>query len=130
MFTIDQIKTAHSKVKSGANFPDYIQDLIKLGVTGYETFVTDGHTVYNGKDNFSIISDAKYAALTVADVSNKTQFHTDLKSHQQGQTDYPTFCNDCAKSGVEKWVVNISKMTCAYYDKAGNEMLVEHIPVA
>ena len=40
MFTVEQIKVAHSKVKSGADFPAYIQDIKKLGVTFYETFVT------------------------------------------------------------------------------------------
>lgn len=29
MFTITQIENAHSKVKSGADFPKYIQDLKK-----------------------------------------------------------------------------------------------------
>ena len=38
MFTIAQIKEAHSRVKSGADFPTYIQDLIELGVKGYDTF--------------------------------------------------------------------------------------------
>ena len=33
MFTIQQIKDAHSKVKSGADFPKYMQDIIALGVT-------------------------------------------------------------------------------------------------
>lgn len=28
MFILDQIKAAHSKVKSGGDFPTYIQDLI------------------------------------------------------------------------------------------------------
>ncbi|MGB4398918.1 MAG: DUF1398 family protein [Daejeonella sp.] len=36
MFTAEQIKAAHSKVKSGADFPAYIQDIKALGVTGYE----------------------------------------------------------------------------------------------
>jgi hypothetical protein len=53
---------------------------------------------------------------------------TDLKKHQQGQTDYSTFCNDCAKSGIDKWVICMDKMTCTYYDKAGNEILIEDIP--
>jgi hypothetical protein len=44
MFTIEQIKAAHSKVKSGTDFPAYVQELIALGVTGYETYVADGHT--------------------------------------------------------------------------------------
>ena len=60
---------------------------------------------------------------------NGNQFIADLKTHQQGGTDYPTFCNDCAKSGVEKWIVDMKRMTCTYYDKKGNEMLVEQIPV-
>lgn len=33
MFTIEQIKTAHSQVKSGADFPAYIQEIKKLGDT-------------------------------------------------------------------------------------------------
>ncbi len=43
MFTLEQIKSAHSKVKSGADFPNYIQDLINLGIKSYHTYVSDGH---------------------------------------------------------------------------------------
>lgn len=46
MFILEQIKTAHSKVKSGADFPKCIQDLKQLGVAYYETYVEDGHTDY------------------------------------------------------------------------------------
>lgn len=128
MFTVEQIKAAHSKVKSGADFPAYIQDIKKLGVTFYETFVTDSHTDYYGTNNYKTSSTAKYESLTIADTSDTEQFTIDLKAHQQGKTDYFTFCKDCAKSGVEKWSVCMDKMTCTYYDKAGNEILVEPIP--
>ena len=30
MFTLDQIKEAHAKVKSGADFPGYVQELDKV----------------------------------------------------------------------------------------------------
>ncbi|MCG2612345.1 DUF1398 domain-containing protein [Flavobacterium sp. SM15] len=128
MFTIDQIKNAHSKVKSGADFPNYVQDLIKLGVVFYETYVDDGHTDYYGKADYTASSSSKYKMLDIAAISNTEQFKSDLKAHQQGKTDYPTFCKDCAKSGVEKWVVNTERMTCTYYDKSANELLVERIP--
>ena len=130
MFTIQQIHEAHSKVKSGADFPKYMQDIIALGVTSFETFVFDNHTNYYGKDNFQTSSEGFLEALTIADESNIEQFKADLKAHQQGKTDYMTFLNDCAKSGVEKWIVVMDKMTCSYYDKAGNEMVVETIPTA
>jgi uncharacterized protein YbcV (DUF1398 family) len=128
MFTIKQIKDAHAKVKSGADFPQYIQDLIALGVISFETFVYDNHTNYYGANNFKTSSEGFLETLTISDQINIQKFQTDLKAHQQGKTDYMTFLNDCAKSGVEKWIVVMDKMTCSYYDKNGNEMVVEVIP--
>lgn len=128
MFTVEQIREAHSKVKSGADFPAYIRDLKKLGIICYETFVSDGSTDYYGTHQFKISSTAKYDALKMASVTNAEQFKADLKTHQQGKTDFPTFCNDCAKSGIEKWIVRLDAMTCTYYDRTNNEILVEQIP--
>ena len=128
MFTLDQIKAAHSKVKSGADFPNYIQELIQLGVTFYEAYVSDGHTDYLGTNGYQMSSEPEYSELNVAEQSDVEQFRLDLKAHQQGKTDYATFCNDCAKSGVEKWTVRMDKMTCTYYDKSANELLEEKIP--
>lgn len=128
MFSLEQIKTAHSKVKSGADFPNYVQELIHLGVTSYENYVTDGHTVYTGVNNYNIQSAGKYAIIEIAQKSNHEKFRYSLKIHQQGQTDYLTFCRHSAETGVEKWVVDMAEMTCTYYDKAGNKMLVEKIP--
>lgn len=128
MFTLDQIKLAHSQVKSGADFPKYLQDLKELGVSVYETFVKNGNTNYSGINDYKISSGAKYDELSIAEISNSEDFKNDLKAHQQGKTDYSTFCKDSAKSGVEKWIVDTKKMTCSYYDLAGNEMLVEIIP--
>lgn len=130
MFTINQIKQAHAKVKSGADFPIYVQDIIKLGVTKYESFVSDGNAIFYGTNNYQQQWEAKYATLPIASNSNQQQFITQLKAHQQGKTDYRTFCEDCAKWGIEKWVVNLTDMTCTYYNKAGEEILVEKIPTA
>jgi uncharacterized protein YbcV (DUF1398 family) len=128
MFTADQIKAAHSKVKSGADFPVYIREIKAMGVTHYESYVTDGHIDYHGANNHTANVPAKYEPLEIKDVSDAEQFKADLKAHQQGKTDYLTFCRDCAKYGIEKWKVDMEKMTCTYYDKSGNELLVEKIP--
>lgn len=128
MFTLEQIKNAHSKVKSGADFPAYIKEIKQLGVTNYETLVVDGHTDFFGVNDYKISSIPKYDALTIAETSQAEQFKLDLIAHQQGKTTFLTFCNDCAKSGIEKWAVCMNKMTCTYYDKAGNKLLVEVVP--
>lgn len=128
MFTVEQIEQAHAKVRSGADFPKYIQEIKEMGVTGFETWVKDSHTEYFGQDDYTTRSQAMYDELTIADKSDLETFRTQLKAHQQGKTDYVTFCKDCAETGIEKWVVDLDAMTCIYLDKAGNEILVEQIP--
>jgi uncharacterized protein YbcV (DUF1398 family) len=128
MFTIEQIKAAHSKVKSGADFPAYIEEMKLLGVMAYEHFVSDGHIRYYGANNFTIAAEAKWPVMEVAENGLTEKLKQALTIHQQGQTDYPTFCRQSAEAGVEKWVVDITIMACIYYDKANNKILAEVIP--
>lgn len=128
MFTVEQIEEAHEKVKSGADFPKYIQEIKGFGVKSFETFVKDSHTEYFGENNFSTSSDAQYEVLEISEIADSEKFKTQLKAHQQGKTDYFAFCKDCAETGIEKWIVDLNEMICIYYDKSGNEILVEEIP--
>lgn len=128
MFTLNEIKSAHSKVKSGADFPSYIQEMNLLGVTAYEHFVTDGHTLYRGTNGFKIEAEAKWLPLTIAKLADIEKLQHALTIHQKGETDYLTFCNQAAETGVEKWIVDLQKMNCMYIDKSGNEILTEQIP--
>ncbi len=128
MFTVEQIKTAHGKVKSGADFPPFIQEIKELGVTHYEVYVIDGHIDYHGVNNYTLKVPEKYEPLTVADTAKIEQFKAELIAHQQGKTDYLTFIKMCAETGIEKWEIFMDKMTCTYFDKERNEILVENIP--
>ncbi len=128
MFTVEQIKAAHSKVKSGADFPPYIKEIKGLGVTHYEAYVTDGHINYHGANNYTAKIPAKYDPLVIADTSKVDEFKKELVAHQQGKTDFLTFIKMCSTIGIEKWTICMDKMTCTYYDIAGNEILVEQIP--
>ena len=130
MFTLNEIKTAHAKVKSGADYPAYVQEIIQIGVTGYETYLDNGNTIYYGHDHFRIESGPKYDLLLVNEQSDPDAFKTELKAHQNGKTDFPTFCNIAAHAGVQKWVVNTDAMTCTYFDNKGTAMLVESIPAS
>ena len=60
--------------------------------------------------------------------SDKNGFMHQLKEHQKRKTDYIVFCNACAETGIEKWVVHLDAMTCTHFNKLGNEILVEHTP--
>lgn len=128
MFTAEQIITAHSKVKSGADFPAFIQEIKALGVTHYEAYVSEGHIDYHGAAGYTIEIPPKYAPLIIADHSNKESFKAELVAHQQGKTNFLTFIKACASYGVERWDICTDKMTCIYYDKSGDPILVEIIP--
>lgn len=50
--------------------------------------------------------------------------HSKVKSG----ADFLTFIKMCASAGIEKWEINMEKMTCTYFNKTGNEILIEQIP--
>ena len=99
-----------------------------MGVEIFETWVWDSHTCYLRTDNYILESMPQYDHFPISENPNKEHFTTYLKNHQQGMTDYNTFCIHCAETGIEKWVAHLHKRTCTYYDKQGNETLVEQIP--
>lgn len=128
MFTIEQIHNAFKKVKSGADFPQFVQDLKTIGVTHYDNYVADGRTKYFGTNNFNIEGEPKYPSMTVSDKSSADKLKHSISIHQQGQTDYPTFCKQAADAGVEKWTTHINEMTVTYIDKEKNKLIIEPIP--
>jgi len=128
LFTPQQIHDAHAKVKTGADFPRYVQDLKKLGVLRYDFIVENGAENFFGKDNFTVKLDPKYTAIKVADNSSAEKLKEVIKIHQQGKTDFPTFCKQSAEVGVEKWITDLGEMKCIYVDKKGKELVSEDIP--
>jgi uncharacterized protein YbcV (DUF1398 family) len=128
MFTEQQIKDAHSRVKTGADFPRYVQEIKKLGLLRYEYLVENGMTVYYCQNDHVVQSAARYEKLAIAPKSSAGALAHTIAIHQQGQTDFITFCRQAADAGVQKWVIDTQKMLCTYYDLQGNEMVAEPIP--
>lgn len=128
MFTLEQVKEAHTRVKSGADFPRYVLELKALGVTGYDHAVADGRIVYRGVDDFRLEGDPKYPSVPVADTAQPEALRQAITVHQAGQTDYFTICRQAAEAGVERWMLDFYAMTCTYLDRAGNTLLIESIP--
>ena len=128
MFTIQQMKSAHAKVKTGADFPAYIKEIKQLGLLRYEYLVRNGKTVYYGIDNFQVGSEAIYSEKVISESSSRATLKQIITGHQQGKTDFLTFCTQVADAGVEKWIVDTQAMRCSYYDLGGNAIVAEPIP--
>jgi hypothetical protein len=76
MFTIEQIHEAFNKAKSGADFPQFVQDLKLIGVLYYDNFVSDGRTIYFGLNNFMLQGVSKYLSIEVNNVSSCEKLKT------------------------------------------------------
>jgi len=130
MFTEQQIKEAHAKVKTGADYPAYIKELKKLGVLKYDYLVHNGANIFYGEGNFSVTNgvSGNHKELRVAAKSSADKLKHTITIHQQGQTDFITFRQQAADAGVEKWTSDLQRMAVIYYDKKGKELLAEPIP--
>lgn len=130
MFTLEELQAAHAKVKTGADFPRYIQEIKALGLVTYEFNVTDGTIVYFGTDGHQVSSEAKYEPLTINMIPSSKSLRQAIAIHQQGQTDLLTFCQQAAFAGVKKWIVDTTRMLCIYQDLKDNALVSEPIPQA
>lgn len=128
MFTEDQIVAAFAKVQNGADFPQFVRDLMALGVVHYDTQVADGATVYVGADGTTVAKAAVYPPLAIADQASAEALHKAISATQRGETDYPTFCQQVAAAGAASWRVDLVAFAVIYHDLAGAVMVREPFP--
>jgi len=127
VFTIEEIEELHRRLGRADTMPDYVRALADLGVVRYESFVSDGHSVYMGLDAQTVSSSPEHDALSVARTSDCDAFLGHLRSHEQGQTSYLEMSTGLAESGIEKWTVHTHTMTMTFYNRSGDALLVEQI---
>ncbi len=128
MFTKEQIEAAHDKVKDGSDFPAYVKEIKALGVKSHEVVLTDGTWIFKGEGSYTVEFKRGLESIAVSTQASPERFKHILSNHQQGNTDYPTFCIQAGEAGVERWISDFENMIVTYIDKAGNPIAVEPIP--
>jgi uncharacterized protein YbcV (DUF1398 family) len=128
MFTKESIVQAQAKVKSGADYPRLVKELKAMGVRSYEHSVADGAVTYFGQGEYKVTIQPAQDPIRVEDAPSVEAFRRSLSIHQQGKTDYPTFCRQAGQAGVAKWTSDLEAMTVTYSDRSGKAILVEAIP--
>jgi uncharacterized protein YbcV (DUF1398 family) len=127
MFTLEQIHELHDRLGNRETLHLYLQALNALGVEKFDSFITDGHSEFFGKDGQKVVSPPAHETLTVASTGHRENFMEHLDRHLQGNTSYLEMSKGLAESGVAKWTFDTIRMTVTYYDRAGNEMLAEEV---
>jgi pimeloyl-ACP methyl ester carboxylesterase len=88
VFTLEEIEELHGRLGNAETLSNYVRSLAALGVARYESFVSDGHSEYMGRDADRVISHAVYDELTVAERSDRDAFLDHMRRHEQGETSY------------------------------------------
>ncbi len=127
MFTIEQIEELHRGLGNADTMAEYVRSLAALGIARYESFVSDGHSEYIGRDARRVTSHAVHDLLTVADDSDRDGLLDHLRLHERGDTSYLEMSKGMADSGIERWTVDTDAMTMTFYDRSDVALLVEQI---
>jgi uncharacterized protein YbcV (DUF1398 family) len=127
VFTIEQIEELHGRLGNAETLSDYVRSLAALGIARYDSFVSDGHSEYLGRDAHRVTSQAVHDELTVAESSDSDAFVDHLRRHEHGETSYLEMSKGLADSGIERWTVNTDAMTMTFYDRSGRALRVEQI---
>lgn len=127
MFTLEQIDDIHHRFGNADTLSQYLEALKNIGVDKYDSFITDGHSEYFGKHGHKVVSPPVHEKLSIAETCNRESFLKHLYLHTQGKTNYLEMSKGLADSGIEKWTFDTNKMTIAYYDTVGTEILIEAI---
>jgi uncharacterized protein YbcV (DUF1398 family) len=126
VFTIEQIEELHGRLGSAETLSDYVRALAALGVARYDSFVSDGHSEYVGRDSHRVTSRPVHEELIVAESSDRDAFLDHLRRHEQGETGYLEMSRGLADSGIERWTVD-TVMTMTFTDRSGAVLLVDQI---
>ena len=126
-FSLQAIEEAHKKY-TGPDFPKLIQEFKLMGMVSNIYDLSSGMIIYVDKAGQSLESQSTKSEVAITEPSSEEDARAALKRNQTGITDFPAFCSEMVQAGVYKWVSDLEKMTCSYYDLQETAIIVEAIP--
>lgn len=114
------------KMESNDNFPKLIQSYVDYGIVKFQTCSSTAKTMYFDNEGNSVYDEEDFFKFEIGEL-NSDKFKSNLVDHQQGKTDFPTWLELTADSGIAYWIVDLKANTCIYYDIDNNEVHTELI---
>lgn len=126
-FSIAAIQEAH-ELYTGPDFPKLIKVFKAMGMKTNSFNLETGVVTYTNSLGEKLVSEGIKVDFNIVEKGNYEGAIIALQRNQRGESDFYTFCNEVAKAGVYKWVIDLDKMTCAYFDKVEQVIIIESIP--
>ncbi|HHJ5173380.1 TPA: DUF1398 domain-containing protein [Staphylococcus aureus] len=126
-FKLSAIQQAHQQF-TGVDFPKLFKAFKDMGMTYNIVNIQDGTATYVHQSEDDIVTSSVKSNHPVAPSSNQSIVQDVLTRHQQGQTDFETFCDEMAQAGIYKWHIDIQAGTCTYIDLQEQAIISKLIP--
>lgn len=128
-FTLEAIQEAQMKY-TGPDFPKLIREFKAMGMVTNTYDLSNGQIQYVSNKGEHIDIKSEITVGIIGETYDEAAALAALKNNQTGKTDFITFCKEIAEAGVYKWISDLEIMTCSYYDRKENTVIVEMIPSA
>ncbi len=115
------------KLESNGDFIPLIINLKQAGVVKFITCASTAKSMYYDKEGNEVHDEDDFFNFEIGLVDSE-KFIENLKKHQQGLTDFPTWLKQTAASGVSYWQVDLVANTCIYFSTDNEQMYIENIP--
>ena len=127
MVTLAEIDEVHGRLGNSDSLDAYCRALADLGVTGYDSYVTDGHTVFHTTHGRELVTPAYHEAVEVATEPDHAAVHATLARTEAGELDYGEMSRLLGAAGLERWSVDTRRLVMTYTDVLGEAALVEQL---
>lgn len=98
------------------NYPDLVQKLKAVGVTGYVFEVASQVSIYRYADEtFLVESHAGKRNLSINPEFDAEKTKQAIIKNQQGLTDFPTFLKETADAGIKVYDADFEAMVVSYF---------------
>ena len=127
-FNESEIMKVVAAEENAGGFPALIQKFKKLGIIKYDFLVESGVYVFSDL-NTTITLPLNGTPHVVSATASKENLRAAVKKAQSGLIDFGQFCKLSGEAGILNWRAELDKMEVTYFDREGNIMLKEPIPV-
>ena len=127
MVTLAEIDAVHELLGHADTLAEHCRALADLGVTGYDSHVVDGRTVFRTTDGDELVTPAHHEVVALATEPDHAEAHATLARASAGEVGYVEMSRLLGAAGLERWSVDTQGLTMTYLDVRGRVVLVEQL---
>lgn len=127
VFTLEQVTEIHDRLGHEDTVIEWLEALRAVGVMTSDSFIEDGHSTYFGADGHAVSTAPAHETLAVTDTCDRAVAADYVRRLGETKPGYVEMSRHLAAIGVARWTFDRTKLTIAYFDKAGNELEVEAV---